>query len=177
MKERTITRTIITNTVTVFGADFAERTFATRTKDICGKLNPEDKIGILSKFKTDRFAPSEIESITTQTVKRYMTEEFFIMNSKVFNDVSEIKEDRVITRTINKNRIQVFGADFSDYTFHSVEKEIGGNLDEIEDKEYIFYLFKTDTFIPYQISEFSTESQKRYMSEEFFIQNSKIVEE
>lgn len=170
-KERTITRTITTNTVTVFGANFRERTFEQVTKDITGKIDEKDLMSIFAVFASSSFAPSEIVNVSTKTEKRGMTEEDFINNSFLITDETKISE-RLVTRTITKNTVTVFGADFSNKTFHSVTRHIGGKIDEWENKSDILKAATTDTFIAYSIENVETTTERRGMTEEDFIKKS-----
>lgn len=175
MKERKITRTITINTVTVFGADFAEQSFKEISKNITGKIDLEnDMFSVLRQFSSERFAAQKITNISTRTEKRAMTEEDFIKNSFEITDETKLNE-RTITRTIVSNKVTVFGADFSSMEFKNSVRYIGGRIDKWEDETEILKDCTTKDFVAREIVNIETTTKRRGMTEEDFISKSVIV--
>lgn len=175
-KERTITRTITINTVTVFGANFRSKTFENMTKDITGKIDESNALEIFKAFVSATFAPSQIVSVYTKTEKRGLSEDEFIDNSFVITDETKVNE-RMITRTIIRNKVSVFGADFNSKEFKTYTFTMNGKLDKWEDKTEILKNATVGAFVPYSVEEITTETEKRGMTEEKFIRLSSIIED
>ena len=88
-----------------------------------------------------------------------------------------IKKERMVTRTINKNTVTVFGANFDTMTFESRTKIITGKLDKWENELYILQCFATANFAPKRIDEFTTQEVRYGMSESDFIKYGHILTE
>ena len=85
------------------------------------------------------------------------------------------KKERMVTRTINKNTVKVFGANFSSMTFEERTKVLTGKLDAFENELFILQAFKTESFAPQKIVDFQTEEVKYGMTESDFIKYGHIL--
>lgn len=88
-----------------------------------------------------------------------------------------VKKERMVTRTINKNTVTVFGANFDTMTFEERTKVITGKLDKWENELYILQQFATENFAPKAIKDFRTEEVKIGMSESDFIKYGHVLTE
>lgn len=91
------------------------------------------------------------------------------------NMANVIKKERMVTRTINKNTVTVFGANFDTMTFEERTKVITGKLDKWENELYILQQFATENFAPKTIQDFRTEEIRIGMSESDFIKYGHVL--
>lgn len=86
-----------------------------------------------------------------------------------------VKKERMVTRTINKNTVTVFGANFDTMTFEERTKVITGKLDQWENELFILQQFSTANFAPKTIKDFRTEEIRYGMTESDFIKYGHVI--
>lgn len=95
MKERMITRTINSTTITVKCYNREQKGFEEITKTFTGKFNTEDEFEIFAAFDTMKYRAVEVISIKVNQAKYALPERLFIQYGKCVTDeeASDYEED------------------------------------------------------------------------------------